>query len=281
MEEQYLRAARSIVKQKNITMNQEEMKVKKLKDDLRLMSFWKTRADNLEIEVNALRSKIESLEKLNRKLSTKKAMALYQKDTISSSLKDPRRNQSNTEPESIISGASRLKKALSFGQTTFLGESTEVAETEALYESDTVQAFNTGHLMKKNKILEEKVQKLSVALAQARAYPLLATSTDAVDSDLRKNRKYYGQDVSSYANSAGKYAVKAITNEFDAYDEDDFLPQHVDELAEETRQRRVQEMRKQYEERILKNRTSGSDYLQSVRRNRSFSESIRKETKSQ
>lgn len=92
LETQYLRAARSIVTKNNISIHQREMKLQKLKDDVKELNYWKTRTQELQYELNITQKKNRYYEKEMKRMDHEKTTFIKsqrERKTIDSPRKHP------------------------------------------------------------------------------------------------------------------------------------------------------------------------------------------------
>jgi len=68
LEEKYHKAARDLVRQKEVAMNQQEMRWKTLEEEVKTLGFWKSRAQALDDMMRVQNETIENLQHENRKL---------------------------------------------------------------------------------------------------------------------------------------------------------------------------------------------------------------------
>lgn len=71
LEEEYHRAARHVVRQKEIAMNTQDINWKKTEEEVKALGYWKNRSCLLEEQVNNQEKQLEALQKENRKLLNK------------------------------------------------------------------------------------------------------------------------------------------------------------------------------------------------------------------
>lgn len=246
LEEAYLRAARGLVKQSEATLMMKEIGWRRLKEEVKSLTFWKLKAQSLEDSLLQQNGVVEELTAQNRL-----HFARYQALLVANAARD--RRGIRRAPESAQPVAEPLpltsSKPLSPSKPTHQHRHKDLQE----------------ELLQLRAITEHKdatIRRLSRQLARARGSPLLSATSPSSSS-------FFSLEEKNTKTHSGR--PRDIFRELDAEsgsssdDEDgDSKTSRNDRLEEAAR------LQKQFMERIQTRRAESAPHIQAIRQARSF-----------
>lgn len=295
LEEQYLRSARGIVRQKEMDANAKEIMYKKMDSEVKSLSFYKNKVKVLEETVHRQKQENENLSTQAR-VNLSKYLAIV--DNHNQSINRPKsagafpstgsKRPISAPPGRLASTVDSVKSVENGSQSNSSSKrrsSTLQRTGSDLHKSiEEINATELVKLREQNERKDNQIVELSRKLSYARAYPLRsAFDTETVSDASRTNTSeaihgisFRSKKLSSTDRKDGTVNPQDFFNDLDDIVAEDFGDEYEEKEKEleESRLEYALNLQRDFNDRILRRKAANSPHIQAIRKSRTFAQSI-------